>query len=103
MAEENPHGKLTHFNLWSRQLSTDEMISFTQNCRSSLNKDGIFFILVFRSIQNQEYRIISGILFDWNNVTNQSGDRNLPMHEEPIHNVCEGKDFLPVEIAREFP
>ena len=43
MAEENPHGKLTHFNLWSRQLSTDEMISFTQNCRSSLNKDGIFF------------------------------------------------------------
>ena len=42
MAEENPHGKLTHFNLWSRQLSTDEMISFTQNCRGSLNKDGIF-------------------------------------------------------------
>ena len=36
-------------------------------------------------------------------MTNQSGDRNLPMHEEPIHNVCEGKDFLPVEIAREFP
>ena len=40
VAEENPHGKLTHFNFWSRELATDEMISFTQNCHNSLNKDG---------------------------------------------------------------
>ena len=38
--DENPHGKLTQFNVWTRELSTKEMINFTLSCQNLFDKTG---------------------------------------------------------------
>ena len=40
VVDENPHGKLTQFNVWTRELSTKEMINFTLSCQNLVDKTG---------------------------------------------------------------
>ena len=102
--DENPHGKLTQFNIWTRELSTMEMINFTLSCQNLVDITGKYKIstkLWLRPLCSCHCQSILGLHFDWDKLSNQSIDKTrMTVQRKSMHHICDRKDSIQVLVAR---